>query len=359
MPIERASVPPLPEAVGSTALPSAAGDVSLLEQKTDSVGEKTFNNGVLPDKFPPLVTREFTRLSKPLPLGLSQNDLIGVVGSIMKTHGISGGPAIGAEAVALHRLSSLVNRLCEGSGYQAPIPRSERLAIHTKEGKEVNVILTDAGATVTGIEKDQLLQLLEELKDTNPNQYAHLQSLLDAGKLVVVSKDELAKIDEIAEDKFSQIATALSDSLSEKVETDDGKVAGSRVGHRTITTISVDAVVTNGIAQEILMQGFRDQKRSAEHVHQERQLLRQQEEKDIRKEELKKHEKMEAILKEDIVHYALETDVEKLAAVKSREKTQAVGLDRGDQDFNRRVGVSEELREGGVATPPPSTPRAL
>jgi hypothetical protein len=410
--------PQQPECIGLSAEPLRSEEMKPLEQKVEEVGKRPL--GILPEAPPaPLTQREITKLLVPLPKDLSEENLNALLTSIMIEKGISFsvGTQIeavaaqpGIETVAARRLNEGINVLLEGASISPLCPKydvqSGYVNMDAFHNSKVDIIFAEEGITITGIKEEQLPAFLEELRKIQPDLHERVTAF--KGKVCIVSKEMVGKTEQIADDRFSEIATELRDRAVEakkKVETqiqepsaleesfEEGRVVESAerevpenkeevnsdakeikeevasekgieehhsAAHVTRTSVEAALIdkVAGGILYRVVELGIANAHVKSERHIQEERVKERLEREEVHKEELKGKEKQERIMKEQEIHYEQEQAVEKSEAQKFTLSEKTVSREIGRQEEHHAIGEYQEKQKEGIPIPPPSIPRA-
>jgi hypothetical protein len=411
MPIERPSEKSLPEPIVNRNEIPTVGEKKALEQKVEKAVEKPL--GVLPEALLPLLTqREITVLSVPFPKDLSPKNVSAVLTSIMEEKGISTSAGIGIETVAARRFNEEINALLEVGGYPLLCPEFDVQSVHGDTFTKVDIIWTEAGITITGFEPEQLSAFLEDLSKVNSDLHEQVTTFVHDGKVAVVSKEMVDGIEQIADDRFSEIATELRDRMfktkesfvaRESAEAEESSVIdeleeaseeGSKVNESEtfstqeaeiedleesgegaateeeteehhpavpISRNSVEAALIDKVAERILQRffvsGIRNAQKMAERRIEEARTKEKLERDEVQKEQLKKKEKQKDIKAEAEKHYDEEREVEKSEQQRSMLTERGVSREMGKLEEHHEISEYQEKKNAGEPTPPPSVPR--
>ncbi len=343
MTIPGPEVPPQSQSLEQPeTLPSIA-EGSELEQKTGNIA-KTLSQGVLPERFPPLSTRKAVLLNCSWLRDVPSVVVEGKMHSILHQKGISGGPAIGAEAVAVQRMFKNLQRLVKSGGHELGLPQFEEYSPYIAEFPKVKILFSEKGATVVGIDKGQLHALLQVLEQRDPPVYERLSKVQQEGKLAAVSRGDADQIKQMADDRFSEVATELQQSVQgggqTSEETEEAEIGSQSLGS-PITVRTVEAAEANEVAKTILLHIVASAQQRLERSRQQRKEEARREQEEIHRDELKKNESTKRILSEEIRHFA--------------EKKEAVAQEKGEQASYLRIHTYEERKKHGLPTPPPGS----
>lgn len=413
MPVEIPSVPPQPESIGRSTESAGPEQVKPLDQKIEEVAEKPL--GVLPEGAPSgLSQRQISVVSEPLPKEMKGEDVAAALTSIMEEKGITKSAEVGIEVVAERCLYEEINSLLETGGYSPLCPEYDVQTVHGEQFPKVDIIFTESGVTIAGIEEQELPAFLEEIGVTNPDLQEQLTSFVNEGKVGTVSKDMVSGIEQIAEDRFSEIASELrervttfeegpekaeveekeSSSEEELGEPDEGEEEGEEVssaevsesseedisdvdeveeGTETeeeteehhppvhISRMSVEAKLVDSVAEQILQKFIAvswlgSQIRQEHQIQQEERVKEKHEQEEEQIEEMKRKDKQERIRKEQEQHIEQEQAIEKSSTKKSELAEKVVSRESGKQEERHDIGEVQEKQKQGIPTPPPGIP---
>lgn len=340
-------------------------EVSEVEIKTGEVAAKGLEQGVLPT-FSPLSVRKAVLLDCGWLEGVSSQEIRSKVDSILKEKGISSRPAIGAEAVAAQRIFKNLNRLLRAGGHEASLPLFEEHPIGDQDFPKVKVIITEKGATVVGIEHNQLLAVMSKLKTSDPSLHKQVTKFQQEDRLEVVSKDKAEEMKQLADDRFSQVSAELNLSVretkSEKAQKteeseEEEPILSPGVTH-PMEVPTIEAAVTNDLAKQILFRAGESNVRQSERARQDRREQARREQEDIHQDALKRSRQRQEILQEDIKHDEEKRSVEKRSISRGRDKKEAAARERGEQQAYIRIGKYEERKKAGEPTPSPGSQKS-
>lgn len=349
--------------------PQRTEGMKPLERKVEKAVE---NVGVLPEAPPPLLTqREITQFPALLPTNLSSEHVTGVLSTIMKEKNITSTADIGIEAVAAHHFTEGMNKLLQVAGYSTTGPEYGVQSVSTKSFPKVDLIFTQAGVTITGIEKEQAPAFLEELLTVHPELQRQVASFSSEGKVSVVSKESVAGIEQMAGDRFSEIATELRDRLESEPSSEEEAVEKPEISEEkevekerpmsaepalsqekvvqersNITQTSLVAAEINMVVSERLFRFVAPGFWRAERHEQEETAKKEREDKEIQRENLK----------QDIKHDELKRTVEKEDTAEAEAREKGALRAEGKLEAENAIGTYVERKKAGEPASPPNLP---
>lgn len=382
-PVSQPSFEPSPETRKVEA------ELSGVEKKTGEVAAPAMEKGVLPEAPLPLISQHEISIVSPkllrsdLPLTAVETTLSSVFGE----KGISGTANIGIEAVAARRFNKTMNALLESAGYNPLCTEYDVESFHEKD-----LIFTEEGVTIAGIEEHDIPEFIAAVRASNPELADRIEKFHTEKKLSCVSDKMVTDVNHMADDRFSEVATALVGKLveeapseetteteeaeteeaetEERAESEETEVETSEEEEEEITeegekeietpkkiTIESQPVqitrndvvgdIINNLAINILSKEMRRETKAQE----------AREEKSRRQAEELKHEAREQeVLREDIKHQREEQEVRKESIKKAGFKEKVKDIESGKIKARHEIGESVKKTKAGEPTSPPSPP---